>query len=84
MNNWPDELMAECYRQRILEEVEQIRLERLALKTHLYHPSIFGRTMLNFGNWMISTGKQLRERYEVHDINYNNAPVGDAWCTQIN
>jgi hypothetical protein len=65
MNNWHDEFMAEYHRQGILEEAEQIRLERIALKSQVYRPRLFERTMFNFANWMISTGKQLRKRYEV-------------------
>lgn len=68
MDNWHNELMAEYHRhqrQRMLEAVEQIRLERLALKSRVYRPGLFARTMYNFANWMISTGKQLRKRYQV-------------------
>jgi hypothetical protein len=63
MNNWQNEYMAEYERQRIWEEIEQIRLEKLALRSRAYRPGIFARTMFNFANWMISTGKQLRKRY---------------------
>ena len=65
MNNWHDEFMAEYHRQDILKEVEHIRLEGIAVKSRLYRPGFFARTMFNFANWMISTGKQLRKRYEV-------------------
>ena len=65
MNNWTQEFMAEYHRQDILKEVEHIRLERIALKSRVYRPGLFERTMYNFANWMISTGKQLRKRYEV-------------------
>lgn len=64
MNNWPNELLAESHRRQIQEEMEQIRLERLALKSR-HRPRFLRRTMFNFGNWMISTGNQLRKRYEV-------------------
>lgn len=65
MNNWHNEFMAEYHRQGILEEVEQIRLEQIALKSRVYHPRFFERSMYRFATWMISTGKQLRKRYEV-------------------
>ena len=71
MNNWPNEFLAECHRQQILEEVEQIRWEKLALKASRYRPRVFGRALFNFGSWMISTGKQLCKRYEVPDVNCN-------------
>ena len=73
MNNWPNEFLAECHRQRIREEVRQIRLERLVLKSHrIYRPRFFERTMFRFGNWMISTGQRLRQRYEVPGAHRNN------------
>ena len=74
MNYWQDEKTAEYNRQRILDEVEQIRLEKLALKSRLYRPGLFERTMFNFANWMISSGKQLRKRYEVPSTNCNKTP----------
>lgn len=72
MNNWQNEFMHEYHRQRIVEEFEQLRLERLALKSQVYRPRFFERTMYKFANWMISTGKQLRKRYEVPVVNCNN------------
>jgi len=65
MNNWHDDFMAEYHRQDILQEAEQIRLEKIGLKSRVYRPGFFERTMFNFANWMISTGKRLRRRYEV-------------------
>lgn len=63
MNNWHNEFMAEYHRRGILEEAEQVRLERIARKSRVYRPSFYARTMFSFANWMISTGKQLRKRY---------------------
>lgn len=65
MNSWPNELMAEYHRRRILQEVEQIRLQKLVQKSRLDRLGFFERMMFNVANWMISTGKQLRERYEI-------------------
>jgi hypothetical protein len=76
MNNWQNEFMAEYHRQEILEEAEQIRLERLALRSRVYRPRVFERTMFNFANWMISTGKQLRKRYEVPTVGCNHPHTG--------
>ena len=74
MNYWQDEKTAEYNRQRILDEVEKIRLEKLALKSRVYRPGLFERTMFNFANWLISFGKQLRKRYEVPSTNCNKTP----------
>ena len=76
MNNWHDEFMAEYHRQQILDEVGQIRLEKLALKSRVYRPGLFERTMFNFANWMISTGRQLRRRYEIPSVDCNNSRSG--------
>lgn len=65
MNSWPNEFMAEYHRQRILQEVEQIRLEKLVQKSRMDRPGFFERMMVNVANWMISTGKGLRERYQI-------------------
>jgi hypothetical protein len=76
MNNWHDEYMAEYHRQQIMEEVDHIRLERLALKSHVYRPGLFERSMFSFANWMISTGKQLRRRYEIPSVDCSKSPSG--------
>jgi len=75
MKNSYFEFMAEYNRQRITEEMEQIHLEKLALRSRVYRPSPFGRTMLNFANWMISTGDQLRKRYEIPAMPCSNTPT---------
>lgn len=74
MNYWQDEKTAEYNRQRILDEVEQLRLEKLAIKSRVYRPGLFERTMFSFANWMITYGKQLRKRYEVPSTNCNKTP----------
>ncbi|HET6821740.1 MAG TPA: hypothetical protein VFH34_03775 [Anaerolineales bacterium] len=68
MNNWHNEFMAEYHRRGILEEAEQVRLERIALKARVYRPGFYARTMFSVANWMISTGNQLRKRYEVPTV----------------
>ncbi len=76
MNNWHPEFMAEFHRQEILMEAEHIRLEKIALQVRSYRPRLFERTMFNFANWMIATGKQLRKRYEVPTVQCNKTPRG--------
>jgi len=75
MNNWHNEYMAEYHRQDLLKEREQIRLADRALKSRVYRPGIFERTMFNFANWMIATGKGLRKRYEIPAVNCKNSPT---------
>ncbi len=72
MNHFQNELTAEYNRQRISEELQQIRLEQFAIKSRPYKIGRFERTMFNFANWMIATGKQLRKRYEVPVTHCNN------------
>jgi len=77
MNTFLDEQTAEYNRQRILDEVKQIQLEKLALGSQIYHPGIFERTMFKLANWMIATGKHLRQRYEIPQVNCNHTPAGN-------
>ncbi len=65
MNHYQDEMTAQYNRQRIHDELEQMRLEQFALKSRVYTPGRFGRAMFSFANWMIATGKRLRKRYEI-------------------
>ena len=76
MNHWHNEFMAEYHRQGILEEAEQIRLERIALKSRVYRPGVYARTMYSFANWMIASGKQLRKRYEVPAVDCRKTATG--------
>ena len=76
MNHWQHDLMPEQYRQRVLDEVEQIRLEKLAMKSQVYRPRFYERTMFNFANWMIAKGNQLRKRYEIPTVNCSDCPNG--------
>ena len=73
MNNWHNEYMAEYHRQNILDDAHQSRLEKLALTSRVYRPGLFERTMFNFANWMISTGRQLGKRYEIPSADCNKS-----------
>jgi len=74
MNHYQDELTAEYNRQRILEDFSQIRLEQLAAKARVSGPGLLTRTMHSFSTWMISTGKQLHERYELPAVHSHLTP----------
>ena len=76
MNFYQDERTAEYNRQRIVEQFEQLQLEKLASQSRVYRPTLFTRSMYNFANWMISTGKQLRRRYEMPAVNCSHSPSG--------
>ena len=69
MDIWNIEKTAEYNRQQILDEVKQNHLARIAMQSRVYRPGLFERTMFRFANWMISTGKQLRKRYEIPAVN---------------
>ena len=76
MNNWQNEFMAEYHRQEILEQARQIGLERLTHQSRVQHPRFFERSMFRLANWMISTGKQLRRRYEIPAVNCREPSAG--------
>ncbi len=71
MNNWQTEFMAEYHRQQILMDAEEIHLQKIAAR-----PSLFEKTMFNFANWMITTGKQMRKRYEIAAVQCSHTPTG--------
>lgn len=73
MNYFDYENTAEYNRQNVHAALKQIRLEKIALQSRVYRPGRFERMMFNFANWMISTGKQLRKRYEIPASNCNPA-----------
>lgn len=73
MNHYQDEFTAEYNRQRIKDEIKQIRLEQLALKSQVHKPGLLARMMFNFANWMISTGRQLSKRYEIAAVNSSHS-----------
>lgn len=66
MNHWQIEIMAEYRRKDIQAQMKHIRLEEeAALYAHPYRPGWFEHRMFSFANWMIATGKRLRNRYEI-------------------
>lgn len=65
MNYHQDELTAKYNRERVREVFDQIHLEKAANRSNVNSPSLFTRTMHNFSIWMISTGKEMHERYEL-------------------
>jgi hypothetical protein len=75
MNNWLNEYMAEQHRQDILKQSKEIRLGKTANNSRTQHLNLFERTMYNFANWMITTGKQIRKRYEIPAVTCNNPPT---------
>lgn len=76
MNNWHNEIMAEFHRKDLLDDSEHFRLVNLAIQSRVNRPGLFTRTMFNFANWMILTGKGLRKRYEIPTVNCNHTPSG--------
>ena len=76
MNNWQNEYMAEYHRHRLLEEAEQIRLEKSARESDVRCPNRFERIMIAFANWMPAIGRQLHKRYEAPNINCGKSPTG--------
>ena len=72
MNHWQIERTAEYHRQQILEEAQQIQLEKLALESRVRCPTRIELTILSFATWMISKGRQLQKRYEFTAVNCGN------------
>ena len=51
MNTRLDELLLEERRRDIQRDIQQIRLEKQALKSKVFHPNVFTHLMENFGKW---------------------------------
>lgn len=81
MNNWQIEYIAEYNRQRVMEEVKQIRLENRAREARGNYASRAQQILLAFTNWMISKSKQLQKHYEATTANCDNPP---CIASQIN
>ena len=77
MNHFLDECTAEYNRQRILEETALIRLEHQAQPRRVGQPRLIERTMFKVADWMISTGKRLRQKYEMRSVEGNQRPSGN-------
>jgi hypothetical protein len=79
MNHWQNEhlneYLVEYHHRDLLAEAKQARLANKIIRSNVYHPSLFERTMFNFANWMISTGKGLRKRYEIPSVNCSQHPT---------
>jgi hypothetical protein len=69
-------ILAEYHRQDLESEMRQIRLEQTAASARPYRPNWFARSMYNFANWMIGTGKQIRRRYEIPVKGCASNPTG--------
>ena len=74
MNYFDYENTAEYNREKIRTDMQTIRLQQATRTSSVYRPGRFEHLMFNFANWMISTGKQLRKRYEIPTTNCNPAP----------
>jgi hypothetical protein len=72
MNHWHAEYLAEERRHELIDEAEQIQLEKLAMQGKPYRPGRFQRMMQGLGAWLVAIGKEIQCRYE--------APAAD--CTR--
>jgi hypothetical protein len=68
MNNWPTEYTVEYNRRAINEEVEQIRLENLAIQAKPLRPGRFQRLMQGLGAWLVEIGEDLQCRYQSPEV----------------
>ncbi|HSM71005.1 MAG TPA: hypothetical protein VK851_05640 [Anaerolineales bacterium] len=74
MNYYQDELTAQYNREKVREDFSLIHIEQHAAKARVYHPGVFTRIMHSFSIWMISTGKNLHNRYEIPSMHCNQTP----------
>jgi hypothetical protein len=74
VNHYQDELTAKYNREKIREDFTLIHIEQRAIKGRVYRPGLFTRTMHSFSIWMISTGKNLHQRYEIPSLHCSQTP----------
>lgn len=75
MNYWNIDAMTEQRRRQVLKDMQQIRLEELA-EVQVRRHSWFERLMYGFGEWMITSGKRIRSRYETPCVSGRHIPTG--------
>ena len=59
-----DEYVLEERFQDIQRDVQQMRLEKQALRGKVFQPNAFTRSMETLGKWLIARGELLVKRYE--------------------
>ena len=69
MNPLMEEYLVEEHRKDIAREITDIRLQKHASKSRVFHPNWFTHTMQRLGQWLIMRGERLVERYEVPATN---------------
>jgi len=74
MFNWQNDYMAEYHRRDLIDDSEHIQLVNIALQSRVYRPGLFTRIMHSFAGWMITTGKELHNRYEIPSAHCHGTP----------
>jgi hypothetical protein len=64
MNTRFDKFLSEEHRKDMQRDIQQIVLEQRAVRITIFRPSLFARSMENFGKWLIHQGEILVKRYE--------------------
>ena len=64
MNYTNIEVSAQLHRERLMEQMKEIRLEQQALKGRANLSDLFGQSMYRLSSWMMRAGDALNMRYE--------------------
>jgi hypothetical protein len=64
MNPLMEEYSLEEHRKDMTRELDDIRLQELALNNKTYRPSLFTQSMQRLGQWLIVRGEKMVKRYE--------------------
>jgi hypothetical protein len=65
MNPFMEEYSLEEHRKDITRELDDIRLQDLALENQAHRPRLFSNTMQRLGQWLIVRGEKMVKHYEV-------------------
>ena len=75
MNYHDYEINGEYNRQRIVSEIDQIRLEEFALDALKAKALPKGQPIIvRLANWLIAEGMQLRKQFETHSRRHKHFP----------
>ena len=75
MNYHDYEINGEYNRQRIVSEIDQIRLEEFALDALKTKAIPNGKPIIvRLANWLIAEGMQLRKQFETHSRRHKHFP----------
>ncbi len=64
MNHFQLERLAEYHRQELIEDMQQIRLEKLAREANQPRANLLRLGLMHLADWLIAAGRQLHQEFD--------------------